>query len=79
MLKPQDTSRGLVRLAKNLFGGDDGGVSVEFEAGSTGPDDATYALLDAADQEPGLYTLALRVRDTLTGETAERTRDLFLE
>ncbi|MEM1041768.1 MAG: GWxTD domain-containing protein [Bacteroidota bacterium] len=79
VLKPQDTSRGLVRLAKNLFGGDDGGVSVEFEAGSTGPDDATYAILDASDQEPGLYTLALRVRDTLTGETTERTRDLYLE
>ncbi len=79
VLKPQDTSRGLVRLARNLFGGDDGGVSVEFEAGGVGPNNATYAILDASEQEPGLYTLALRVRDTLTGETAERTRDLFLE
>ncbi len=79
VLRAKDTARGLVKLAKNLFGGDDGGVSVEFEAGGTGPDDATYTLLDAADQEPGLYTLALRVRDTLTGETAERSRDLFLE
>ncbi len=78
-LRPKDTARGIARLAKNLFGGDDGGVSVEFEAGGTGPDDATYAVLDAADQEPGLYTLTLRVRDALTGEAAERTRDLFLE
>jgi GWxTD domain-containing protein len=78
-LKPKDTSGGIARLAKRVFGGDDGGVSVEFEAGGTGPDDATYTILDAAGQEPGLYTLTLRVRDTLTGRTAERTSDLYLE
>ncbi|MEP0548245.1 MAG: GWxTD domain-containing protein [Rhodothermales bacterium] len=78
-LKPKDTSSGIAKLAKNIFGGDDGGVSVEFEAGGTGPDDATYTILDAAGQEPGLYTLTLRVRDTLTGRTAERTSDLYLE
>jgi hypothetical protein len=78
-LKPKDTSSGISRLAKRVFGGDDGGVSVEFEAGATGPDDATYTILDAAGQEPGLYTLTLRVRDTLSGRTAERTSDLYLE
>ena len=78
-LRPKDTSTGIVRLAKNIFGGDGGGVSVEFEAGGTGPDDATYTILDAADQEPGLYTLTLRVRDAATGRTAERTTDLYLE
>ncbi len=78
-LRPKDTSSGIARLAKRVFGADDGGVSVEFEAGSTGPDDATYTILDAADQEPGVYTLTLRVRDAATGRTAERTTDLFLE
>ena len=78
-LKPKDTSTGLARLARSVFGGDGGGVSVEFEAGGTGPDDATYTIINAEDQEPGLYTLTLRVRDTLTGRTAERTTDLFLE
>ena len=78
-LKPKDTSSGIARLAKRVFGGDDGGVSVEFEAGGTGPDDATYTIINAEDQEPGLYTLTLRVRDTLTGRTAERTSDLYLE
>ena len=78
-LRPQDTSTGLARLAKNIFGGDDGGVAIEFEAGGTGPDDATYAILDAAGQEPGLYTLTLRVRDAATGRTAERATDLYLE
>ncbi len=78
-LKPKDTSSGIAKLARSVFGGNDGGVSVEFEAGGTGPDDATYTILDAAGQEPGLYTLTLRVRDTLTGRTAERTSDLYLE
>ncbi len=78
-LKPKDTSSGITRLAKRVFGGDDGGVSVEFEAGGTGPDDATYTIINAEDQEAGLYTLTLRVRDTLSGRTAERTIELFLE
>jgi GWxTD domain-containing protein len=78
-LTPKDTSSGFARLAKSVFGGDDGGVSVEFEAGGTGPDDATYTIINAEDQEPGLYTLTLQVRDTLTGRTAERTTDLYLE
>jgi GWxTD domain-containing protein len=78
-LKPKDTSSGIARLAKRVFGGDDGGVSVEFEAGGTGTEDATYTIINAEEQEPGLYTLTLRVRDTLSGQTAERTSDLFLE
>lgn len=78
-LKPKDTSSGVARFVKNVFGGDDGGVSVEFEAGGTGPDDATYTIINAEDQEPGLYTLTLRVRDTISGRTAERTSDLYLE
>src|SRR5690606_5858503 len=78
-LRPKDTSTGLARLAKRVFGGDDGGVAIEFEAGGTGAEDATYTILDAAGQEPGLYTLTLRVRDAATGQTAERTTDLYLE
>ena len=78
-LKPKDTSSGVARFVKNVFGGDDGGVSVEFEAGGTGPEDATYTIINAEDQEPGLYTLTLRVRDTISGRTAERTSDLYLE
>lgn len=78
-LRPQDTSTGLARLARRVFGADDGGVAIEFEAGGTGSEDATYAILDAAGQEPGLYTLTLRVRDAATGRTAERSTDLYLE
>lgn len=78
-LRPQDTSTGLARLARRVFGGDDGGVAIEFEAGGTGSEDATYTILDAAGQEPGLYTLTLRVRDAATGRTAERSTDLYLE
>ena len=78
-LRPKDTSSGVTRLVKGVFGGGDAGVSVEFEAGGTGPDDATYTILDATDQEPGLYTLTLRVRDAVTGQTDERTTELYLE
>ncbi|MDX1530572.1 MAG: hypothetical protein R3362_03520, partial [Rhodothermales bacterium] len=78
-LRPKDTSSGLGRLARSIFGGRDPGVAVEFEAGGTGPDDATYTILDVRDQEPGLYTLTLRVRDAFSGRTTDHTQDLFLE
>lgn len=78
-LRPKDTRSGIAGFVGRLFGGDDRGVSVEFEAGGTGPDDAQYTILDASGQEPGLYTLTVRVEDRLTGRSAERTTDLMLE
>jgi len=78
-LRPKDTRGGVARLARRVFGGTDRGVSVEFDAEGDGPDDARYTILDAGDQEPGLYTLTLRVRDQIAGRSVERTRDLFLE
>lgn len=78
-LREKDTRTGLARVAGRLFGGRDRGVSVEFEAEGMGPDDRQYTILDVADQEPGLYTLTLRIRDQLAGRSVERERDLFLE
>ena len=73
----------LVRASRSSPGACSAGTTAACRSsskpGGTGPDDATYTILDAAEQEPGLYTLTLRVRDTLTGRTAERTSDLYLE
>ncbi len=78
-LAPKDNSRGLRRLARRLFGGRDRGVAtgVEYQGGETTA--AEYLILDAADQEPGLYTLTVTVRDNVTGRTTSEETDLLLE
>ncbi|MEM9998233.1 MAG: hypothetical protein AAF809_11080, partial [Bacteroidota bacterium] len=78
-LAPKDTSRGIARLFRSIFGGSEQGVAVQFPVTIDDTDDGQYIVLDAAQQEPGLYTLALRVRDTVTGRTVETDRDLMLE
>lgn len=78
-LVPKDQSRGLGRIVKRIFGGGPKGVSVGFPVEGTGATDGQYILLDATGQEPGVYTLTLRVKDTITGEDAEREADLLLE
>lgn len=78
-LRPKDTARGLRRIARRIFGGGGAAVSSAFEAQGSSPDDAVYLFLDATGQEPGLYTLTVTVRDTVTGATADRETDLLLE
>ena len=78
-LVPKDESSGLGRVFKRLFGGRERGVSTAFPVQVTASDDRQYVLLDASGQEPGVYTLTVRINDTATGERAERTVDLFLE
>ena len=78
-LTPRDDARGVARFVKNLFGGRGGGVSVSVPGTGSSPDETNYLILDAANQEPGLYTLALRVRDLEAGKSVERETDLFLE
>ncbi|WP_420454679.1 tetratricopeptide repeat protein [Rubrivirga sp.] len=78
-LRPKDTSTGLRRLARRVFGGDDPAVSSAFEVQGDRPDDTVYLFLDATGQEPGLYTLTVTVRDRVTGAEADRKTDLLLE
>ena len=78
ILKPKDTSTGITRAFRKLFGGKKG-VSVRFEGGGMKTEDAQYLILDATGQQPGIYTLILRVTDKQTGRTVEKHRDLFLE
>ena len=78
-LREKDTSSGLGRIAKRIFGGDEPAVSSAFEVQGDRPDDTVYLFLDATGQEPGLYTLTVTVRDRVTGAEAERETDLLLE
>ena len=78
-LRPKDTSTGIRRLARRIFGGDGTAVSSAFEAQGSQSDDAIYLFLDATGQEPGLYTLTVTVRDRVTDAEASRETDLFLE
>ncbi|QXD14698.1 tetratricopeptide repeat protein [Rhodocaloribacter litoris] len=80
VLRPKDTSGGLGKLVKGLFGGGDKGVSVSLPGEGRTPDEHHYLILDASNQEPGrLYTLHLRVRDQVSGKSVEKEMDLFLE
>ena len=78
VLTQKDQAKGIAKLAKKIFGGTEG-VAVSLPGSGTSTDEAHYLILDASNQEAGLYTLALRVRDNVSGETKERTLDLFLE
>ena len=77
-LVPKETAKGITKVFKGLFGGDEG-VSVRYPGSSATPDPSEYQILDATDQPPGLYTLTVRVRDNLAGEAEETQQDLFLE
>ena len=78
-LVPKETARGLRRLAKRIFGGGRGGVSSAYEYQSDLVDEGQYVILDAAGQEPGLYTLTVTVRDRVSGRSVDQETDLFLE
>ena len=78
-LVPKETARGLRRLAKRIFGGGRGGVSSAYEYQSDRVDEGQYVILDAAGQEPGLYTLTVTVHDRVSGRSVDQETDLFLE
>lgn len=79
VLSPRDEKKGIGRIIGRVFGGGDPGVAVSYEGSGTEPDEALYQILDASEEEMGLYTLVLRVTDNVSGKTAEREQDLFLE
>ncbi|HMB91909.1 MAG TPA: tetratricopeptide repeat protein [Rhodothermales bacterium] len=78
LLVPKEQAKGLRKLFKGLIGGEKG-VSVSYHGSETLRNENLYQILDASDQETGLYTLILRVRDNIAGRTVETERDLFLE
>lgn len=78
-LRPKDTSSGIARIARGIFGGGERGVSTEYPVQGDRQDDSQYVILDAAEQEPGFYTLTLKITDRFGGRTVEESTDLFLE
>ena len=78
-LEPKNTDRGIRRIVGGIFGRNKEGVSVSYKGSGSWSEESLYQILDASDQETGLYTLTLVVRDNETGEESERAQDLFLE
>jgi hypothetical protein len=79
VLAPREDAKGLRKALKGLFGGGKKGVSVQLPGSGTTTDDGQYLIMDATNQESGLYTLVLRVHDNVSGRTVETEQDLFLE
>ena len=78
-LRPKEQGSAVGRFVKGIFGGGERGVSVALPTTVAATSDGQYLILDASNQETGLYTLTLTVRDRKTGREVTRVRDLFLE
>jgi GWxTD domain-containing protein len=78
-LVPKDADKGVSRVVRGLFNSGRKGVSVRAPGSGTTTDEATYLILDAANQEPGLYTLRLVIHDRIARKNVEQEQDLFLE
>jgi GWxTD domain-containing protein len=78
-LVPKEGGSGVSRFFRGLFGGGRGGVSAGLPISVASTEDGQYLILDASNQEEGLYSLRLRVRDRVSGREAGRELDLYLE
>lgn len=78
-LEKKDTSTGVRRIVRGLFGRGATGVSVRQPGAGSSVDEGQYLIMDASSEEPGLYTLVVVVKDVRAGQSVEREVDLFLE
>jgi GWxTD domain-containing protein len=78
-LAPKKQGNVISNLLKGIFGGGEDGVAVSTPVQVSSSNDGQYLILDASNQEPGVYTLVLRITDQATGRHLERDQDLFLE
>ena len=78
-LGPKKQGNAIGNFLKGIFGGGEEGVSVSLPIQVVSENDGQYLILDATNQEPGFYTIALKITDQATGKTLEREQDLFLE
>lgn len=78
LLVPKQEAKGIARLFQGITGRKRG-VAVSFSGTGSSPDEGTYQILDAAGQDPGLYSLVVRVRDNIARRTVESEQDLFLD
>lgn len=77
-LTPRDDRGGVAGFVRNLLGRTEG-VAVGLPGSGTSSEEGHYLILDASNQETGLYTLTLQVRDNVAGQTVKREKELFLE
>ncbi|MFT4604623.1 MAG: GWxTD domain-containing protein [Rhodothermales bacterium] len=78
-LRPKQKGSAVGRFVKGIFGGNERGVSVTVPVSVAATSDGQYLIMDAENQEEGLYTLYVKVRDRKSGKEVTRERDLFLE
>jgi len=78
-LSPKESGSGVGRAVRNLFGGGGRGVSTGVPISVESTEDGQYLILDAENQESGLFTLKVTIRDQVSGRDVEMTKDLFLE
>ncbi|TDI70260.1 MAG: GWxTD domain-containing protein, partial [Bacteroidetes bacterium] len=78
-LGPKKQGNAIGNFLKGIFGGGEAGVAVSLPIQISSANDGQYLILDASNQEPGLYTIALKITDQATGKTLQREQDLFLE
>lgn len=79
VLAPKEDGSRVGRAIGRLFGAGDAGVSVRLPIQVESADDAQYLILGAENQEPGLYTLVVRIHDNVSNRDVEMEQDLFLE
>ncbi len=78
-LEPKQTDQGVRRVIRGLFRRGSEGVSVSYDGSGFQSFESLYQILDASQQESGLYSVKLRLIDRVTGQDFERTQDLYLE
>jgi GWxTD domain-containing protein len=78
-LTPKDKGSGVGRMLRGLFGSGKGGVSTGVPIAVSSTTDGQYLILDALNQETGLFTLKVKVKDTQSNEEVEMEQELFLE
>ncbi len=79
ILTKKDTKRGVAKLFSDVFGGRKKGVSVSLPLQGSSSSDGRYLIMDVSNQEPGLFTLIVRVKDNNSGREVDSQQDLFIE
>lgn len=78
-LTPKEKGVGVGRLLRGLFGSGKGGVSTGVPIAVASRTDGQYLILDALNQETGLFILKVKIKDTVSGKEVDMDKELFLE
>ncbi len=78
-LTPKEDGNAVGRTVGRLLGRDTEGVSVRLPITVPSETDGQFLILSAENQEPGLYLLSVKIRDTVSGDTVDMEQDLFLD